>query len=210
MRWSLKDGNIYHGDKKNYLLVGASDADIMVDFEDAIRIKQVEEGNYLISYYVIELDDNLTYKKNIQTKEFIHVPYPFFLSKDLYKRLPLSNYKVDLLKRKMLDVPDFISVSEYRKKYDKEVNGYLKQSIKNLEKIPIGQIFVANNNSYIYYGIDLQRGTLSLKSVGSGFYSIEYETVIETFKKVNDIIPRNTLRQDAILDNIRELKKMVC
>ena len=87
MKYSLTDGNIYDKDEQKYLLVGAKDTDILLDFEDAVHIKQGKESSYFIIYYVIELDDNLTYRENIQRKDFIHVPYPFFISAHLSKRL---------------------------------------------------------------------------------------------------------------------------
>lgn len=216
MKYSLKDGNIYIKDEQKYLLVGAIDTDILLDFEDVIHIKQWKESSYYISYYVIELDDNLTYRENIQRKDFIYVPYPFFLSAQLYKRLSLSNYKIDLLKRKMLDVPDFISLRDFRKRYNQEVNVYLNKSIKTLEKIKIGQIITHRNTvDYVYYGVDLEQGKLVLNSTSAAscfrFISLDYESLFDaSFEVTNRVVPREKLNQDAIQDNQMQLRKLAC
>lgn len=214
MKYSLTDGNIYDKDEQKYLLVGAKDTDILLDFEDAVHIKQGKESSYFISYYVIELDYNLTYRENIQRKDFIHVPYSFFISAHLSKRLSLSNYKIDLLKRKMLDVPDFISVRDFRKRYNQEVNGYLNKSIKLLEKIKIGQIITHRNTvDYVYYGIDLEQGKLVLNSTSaeSCFLSLDYEALFDaSFEVTNQVVPREKLCKEAIQDNQKELRKLAC
>ena len=214
MKYSLTDGNIYDKDEQKYLLVGAKDTDILLDFEDAVHIKQGDESSYFISYYVIELDYNLTYRENIQCKDFIHVPYSFFISAHLSKRLSLSNYKLDLLKRKMLDVPDFISVRDFRKRYNQEVNGYLNKSIKLLEKIKIGQIITHRNTvDYVYYGIDLEQGKLVLNatSVKTCFLSLAYESLFDaSFEVTNQVVPREKLCKEAIQDNQKELRKLAC
>ena len=214
MKYSLKDGNIYTKDEQKYLLVGAKESDIVMNFEDAVHIKQGKESFYYISYYVIELDNNLTYQENIQRQKFIHVPYPFFLSTHLYKRLSLSKYRVDLLKRKLLDVPDFISVKEFRKRYNQEVKEYLTKSIKTLEKIKIGQIITHRDIvNYVYYGVDLERGKLVLNSTSaeSCFLSIDYESLFDdSFKVTKQFVQRENLYQDAIQDNPMQLRKLVC
>lgn len=216
MKLKLQDGNIYYKENQKYLLVGAKESDIVMNFEDAVHIKQGKESSYYISYYVIELDDNLTYRENIQRKDFIYVPYPFFLSAQLYKRLSLSNYKIDLLKRKMLDVPDFISVKEFRKRYNQEVNVYLNKSIKTLEKIKIGQIITHRNTvDYVYYGIDLEQGKLVLNSTSAASYfcfiSLDYESLFDaSFEVTNQVVPREKLNQDAIQDNQMQLRKLAC
>lgn len=214
MKLELQDGNIYYKEEQKYLLVGAKESDIVMNFEDAIHIKQGKESFYYISYYVIELDNNLTYQENIQRQKFIHVPYPFFLSTHLYKRLSLSKYKVDLLKRKPLDVPDFISVKEFRKRYNKEVKEYLTKSLKTLEKIKIGQIITHRDIvNYVYYGVDVEQGQLVLNSTNAKgcFIMIDYEALFDdSFKVTKQFVPREKLNQDAIQDNQMQLRKLAC
>lgn len=163
-KWMIKDGDIYYSEPKNkyFLVIGANLSGIQPDLylNDVWELLAYNDVYDSIKIVLVELLNNKYYKKSIQTQplnELYVRNIRYGGEKIRYDRhINISKYKLDILKRKLID-DNFSPVKEVYFKRLMEVINYLSPCIDFLDKFQMYQNIIINanniNDSAVYLGM---------------------------------------------------------
>lgn len=150
----LDEGIIFLRNRNYYLVVGCKELEKPVELYDTIQILMGNETFYSLLYTIVRLDKVTAYKKAIQKN-----PYYYVKEEENFnyiKQVDISRYKVDLVKRKMLDGLISDSIKEIKEKQLQRAKEYFAEATKYLKDLKLGQVLKSDSGEELAFtGIDL-------------------------------------------------------
>lgn len=148
----VKEGDIYYNTETQqyYLAIGAKrdNEEILLYFYNALCKLEHNERYFLFNIVMVCLINNKNYRKSIQTQDLTHISVDRLIYSEhlVYDRhINISQYKIDILKCKMLD-KGFETIQDlYVEQQTKAIN-YISSCIKFLEQFQMYQNIVLNDN----------------------------------------------------------------
>ena len=180
-KWMIKEGDIYYSEKENkyFLVIGAEGVETPeLEFNAAWELLTYREIYDGIGIVFVELLNNRNYKKSIQTQPLkdLSVFYMKYCDKAVMRydrHINMSKYKVEILKRRLID-NNFSDIKEVYFKRFSDVINYIKPCIEVLDKFQMYQnIIVIDNNindSGVYLGIS--KGAIMYYSRHNGHWML--------------------------------------
>lgn len=180
---NVTDGTVCYNKETNeyFLVIGATSSQESLVFEDALDLLE-DKGYSQRVIILVQLLDN-DYQKAIQYNELLFVKF-YMLSHACWKyhvHISIKPYKVDILKRKLLDKPDLKEMSVIDEEEKKQAYSYLCSCCDFLDKLQLFQWikFSGLEPLYFYFGVNLDERAIAI-------YNTEKEETswmsFETFK----------------------------
>ena len=218
-KWMIKEGDIYYSEKENkyFLVIGANLSGVQpyLDFFNAWEFLVDNSVYDCVNIVLVELLNNKYYKKSIQTQPWrdLNVFYMKYCDKAVMRydrHISMSKYKVDILKRRLID-NSFSDIKEVYFKRFSDVINYLKPCIEFLDKFQMYQNIVINENnrkdSAVYLGIS--KGTIMYYSRPDNYLkTIEFED-FKFAVKPDKGVWNNKIKYLEHGTDIQELKKEI-
>ena len=156
----VKEGDISYNTivQKYYLVIGAQKLQSNLSFYNALCQLEHDEGSYALNIVMVCLINNKNYRKSIQTQDLNHISFnKLIYSHTMYydRHISMEKYKIDILKRKMLD-NSFVTIKELYVKQQMNAINYISSCMEYLEQFQMYQKIVINGSvkeSAIYLGI---------------------------------------------------------
>ena len=217
-KWMIKEGDIYYSEKENkyFLVIGAEGVKTPeLDFYDAWELLTLHEIYDGIGIVFVELLNNRNYKKSIQTQPLrdLNVFYMKYCDTAVMRydrHISMSKYKVDILKRRLID-NSFSDIKEVYFKRFSDVINYIKPCIEFLDQFQMYQNIIINENnrkdSAVYLGIS--KGTIMYYSRTDNYLkTIEFED-FKVAVKLDKGVCNNKIKYLKHGTDIKELKKEI-
>lgn len=156
----VKEGDIFYNTmvQKYYLVIGAQKLQSDLSFYTALCQLERDEGSYMMNIVMVCLKNNKNYRKSIQTQDLNHISFnKLIYSHNMYydRHISIEKYKIDILKRKMLD-NSFVTIKELYVQQQMNAINYISSCMEYLEQFQMYQKIVINGSvkeSAIYLGI---------------------------------------------------------
>lgn len=176
----MRTGDIIEQCGCRYLLLGC-EPPISVDFSTVVLVLRGSKFKNIYLYSVILLKDK-NYQKAIQNGAFFKLPEVEIRSFKVVSHVDIEEYKVDLLKRQLLDRKfSFNSIEDIKNQYKAVCLKYFNQICDRLKDIPLGQKYIIKQTNRVlqYVGIH-PTGSLVFQENG---LALEYDVENDLLKE---------------------------